>query len=95
MHQNIQCLCETWQLNVGVRTPRRKSEISLYTDNTLESIEFCEELHWNHERSTPRRSETNGIAWRAVRRVEEGTPSVSVQSGLQESWWVEAMECNL
>ena len=36
-------------------------------------------------------SETNGIAERAVRRVEEGTSSVFDQSGLQEGWW--AMEC--
>ena len=29
----------------------------------------------------------------AVRRVKEGTSSVLVQSGLQESLWTEAMEC--
>ena len=46
----------------------------------------CEELHWNHERSTPHRSETNGIAEQGVRRVKERTSSVLVQSGLQESW---------
>ena len=48
-------------------------------------------LNGNHERSTPRRSETSGIAERAVRRVEEGTSSVLVQSGLQVSRWAEAM----
>ena len=46
-----------------------------------------------HERSTPLSSETHGIAERAVRRVTEGTSSVSVQSGLQESWLAVAMEC--
>ena len=35
--------------------------------------------------STPHRSETNGIAERAVRRVEEGTSAVLLQSGLNES----------
>ena len=52
----------------------------------------CEELSWNHGRSTPR--ETNGIAERVVRRVKEGTSSVLAQSGLQESWWAEATECH-
>ena len=69
-------------------TPR-----SMYTDNTQEVIKPCEELNWTHERSMPRRSETNGIAERVAQGVKEGTSSVSVQSGLQECWWAEAMEC--
>ena len=43
-------------------------------------------LSWNHCTSTPHRSETNGIAERAVRRVKEGTSAVLLQSGLNESW---------
>ena len=43
--------------------------------------------------STPHRSETNGIAGRAVRRVKEGTSAVLLQSGLNESWWADSMEC--
>ena len=39
------------------------------------------------------RSETDGIAERAVRRLKEGASSVLVPSGLQENWWAEAMEC--
>ena len=35
----------------------------------LESGKSCEELSWNHRTSTLRRSETNGIAERAVRRI--------------------------
>ena len=35
---------------------------------------------------TPHRSETNGIAERAVRRVKEGTSAVLLQSRLNESW---------
>ena len=42
-------------------------------------------LSWSHERSTPQRFETNGIAERAARREKEGTSSVLVHSGLQET----------
>ena len=41
------------------------------TDNSLEFGKACEDLSWNHCTSTPHRSETNGIAERAVRRVNE------------------------
>ena len=53
----------------------------------------CEDLSWNHRTSTPHRSETNGIAERAVRRVKEGTSAVLLQSGLDEKWWADSMEC--
>ena len=43
--------------------------------------------------STPQRSETNGIADRAVRRAKEGTSAVLLQSGLNESCWADSMEC--
>ena len=43
--------------------------------------------------STPHRTETNGIAERAVRRVKEGTSAVLLQSGLNENWWADPMEC--
>ena len=64
-----------------------------YTDNSLEFGKACEDLSWNHCTSTPHRSETNGIAERAVRRVKEGTSAVLLQSGLNESWWADSMEC--
>ena len=38
------------------------------------------------------RSETDGIAERAVRRVKEGTSAVLLQSGLNESWWADSLE---
>ena len=57
----------------------------IYTDNSLEFGKACEELSWNHCTSTPHRSETNGIAERAVRRVKEGTSAVLLQSGLDEN----------
>ena len=49
---------------------------AIYTDNSLEFGKACEDLSWNHCTSTPHRSETNGIAERAVRRVKEGTSAV-------------------
>ena len=52
--------------------PGRKPKV-IYTDNSLEFGKSCEDLSWNHFTSTPHRSETNGIAERAVRRVKEGT----------------------
>ena len=43
--------------------------------------------------SKPHRSETNGTAERAVSRVKEGTSAVLLQSGLNENWWADSMEC--
>ena len=70
--------------------PERKPKV-IYTDNSLEFDKACEDLSWNHCTSTPHRSETNGIAERAVRRVKEGTSAVLLQSGLNESWWADSM----
>ena len=61
----------------------------IYTDNSLEFGKACEDLSWNHCTSTPHRSETNGIAERAVR----STNAVLLQSGLNANWWADAMEC--
>ena len=59
--------------------PDRKPKV-MYTDNSLEFGKACEDLSWNHCTSTPHRSETNGIAERAVRRVKEGTSAVAIRS---------------
>ena len=67
--------------------PERKPKV-IYTDNSLEFGKACEDLSWNHCTSTPHRSETNGIAERAVRRIEEGTSAVLSQSGLDEKWYL-------
>ena len=72
--------------------PNRKPKV-LYNDNSLEFGKACEDLSGNHCTSTPHRSETNGIAERAVRRVKEGTSAVLLQSGLNESWWADSVEC--
>ena len=60
----------------------------IYTDNFFQFVKACEDLSWNHCRS-----ETHGTAERAVRRVKEGTSAVLLQSGLNESWWADSMEC--
>ena len=66
--------------------PERKPKV-IYTDNSSEFGKACEDLSWNHCTSTPHRSETNGIAERAVRRGKESTSAVLLQSGLNENWW--------
>jgi hypothetical protein len=65
----------------------------IYSDNSGEIKLACKELEFLQDTSTPHRSETNGIAERAVRRVNNGTSSSIVQSGLNDDWWKEAMEC--
>ena len=64
--------------------PKGKPQV-IYTDTSSEFGKVCEDLSWNHCTSTPYRAETNGIAERAVRRVEEGTSAVLLQSGLNEN----------
>ena len=67
---------------------------------------FILTIHWNlaklvknylgiiaHLRLTAPRSETNGIAGRAARRIKEGTSTVLLHSSLDEKWWVDSMEC--
>ena len=70
----------------------RKPKV-IYTDNSLEFGKSCEDLSWNRCTSTPHRSESNGIAERAVRRIKEGTSAVLLQSGLDENWWADSIEC--
>ena len=56
--------------------PSEKPKV-IYTDDSWEFGKSCEDLSCNHRTSTPHRSETNGIAERAVRRVKAGTSAVS------------------
>ena len=72
--------------------PSEKPKV-ICTDNSLEFGKSCEDLSWNHRTSTPHRSETNGIAERAVRRIKQGTSAVLLQCGLDEKWWAHSMEC--
>ena len=84
---------ETQKNLVKFLEPTRKPKV-IYTDNSLEFGKSCEGLSWNHCASTPHRSETNGIAKRTVRRIKEGTSAVLLQSGLDEKWWADSMECH-
>ena len=72
---------------------RRGNQKSFYTDNSLEFGKACEDLSWNHCTSTTHRSETDGIADRAVRRIKEGTSAVLLPSGLDDKWLAESVEC--
>ena len=82
---NTQELASSWNLSGNQK--------SFTLTNSLEFGKACEDLSWNHCKSTPPRSETNGIAERAVRRIKEGMCAVLLQSGLDEDWWADSMEC--
>ena len=62
-----------------------------FTDKSWEFGKCCEDSSWNHRTSTPHRSETNGIAGRAVEGVKEGTSAILLQLGLEERWWTESL----
>ena len=76
---------ETYKSLLKFLEPTRKRKV-IYIDNSLEFGKSCEELSWNHCTSTPHRSETNGIAERAVRRVNEGTSAVLFQWTTNGGW---------
>ena len=88
----VQDLATQWIQSYPCKTKTSQPEV-IYTDKSLEFGKACEDLSWNHCTSTLHRSETNGIAKRAVRRVKEGTHAVLWQSGLDENWWADSMEC--
>ena len=67
-----------------VLEPERNPKV-IYTDNSLEFGKACEDISLNHRTSTPHRSETNGIAERAERRIKEGISAVLLQSDLDEN----------
>ena len=83
---------ETQKSSQNFLEPTRKPKV-IFTDNSLEFGKSCEVLSWNHFSSTPHRSETNGIAERAVRRIKERTSAVLLQSGLDEKLLADSMEC--
>ena len=62
--------------------PSEKPKV-IYTDNSLQFGKSCEDLSWNHCTSTPHRSETNGIAERAVRH-RTSTPHRSEINNIAE-----------
>ena len=83
------------------RKPREAYKSSWSAIGSLKS--FTLTIPWNsakpvkispdHCTSTPHRSERNRIAERALRRVKEGTSAALLQSGLNENFWADSMEC--
>ena len=69
----------------------RRGKNVTHTAHSQEFWQTCEDLSWNHCTSKPHRSETNGIAERAVRGIKEGTSAVLLQSSLDERWCVTAI----
>ena len=65
----------------------------IYTDGSKEFEKAQIDLGWPGDVATPYRSETHGVAERAVRSVKEGTAAILVQSGWDEHWWDPAMQC--
>ena len=106
---DMQSWCRTWPPNGSSHTVQNKNfsgdgkvftkvsrsvtkAKSHFSDNSLEFGKACEELSLNHCTSTPH-PETKGIAERAVRRINEGTSAVLLQSGLDAKWLADSMEC--
>ena len=92
-------LCKTKTSKETVKSLQKFLESSqkakvIFTDNSLEFGISFEELSWNHRTSTPYRSETNGLAERAVRRVKEGTSVELLQFGLDDKCWSDSMKCH-
>ena len=72
--------------------PKQKPGI-VYTDNSKEFEAAFKQLEYLADTSVPHLPQTNGIAERAIRRVNEGTRVLLEQSGLNMVWWADAMRC--
>ena len=64
------------------------------TDNSLDFVKSCEDLSWKSLYVNTTQIGNQWIAERAVRRIQEGTSAVLLQSGLDEKWWADSMECH-
>jgi hypothetical protein len=65
----------------------------VYTDGSKEFKKALTGLGFSKDTSRPYRSQTNGVAERAVRKTKEGTSCVLIQSGFTYVWWPEAWAC--
>ena len=63
----------------------------IFSDNSGEIIDSCEQLGYSHDTCTPHRHQSNGVAERCNRRCKEGTACQLVQSGFMAAWWHLAM----
>ena len=59
---------------------------TFYSDNAPELVKAARDLKWHHDTATPGRPQTNGVAERAVRQVEEGARTVCERAGLAPKW---------
>ena len=78
--------CKTFIL-IGLNATLRRRKLR-WTCNSLEFTRAGEDFCWNHDKSTPYRSETSGIAESAVNTVKKGTSAPG-----SVRWWGEAREC--
>ena len=76
----------------SLEKPSQKPKV-IHTYNLWKFGKYCEESSWNHRATTLHRSETSGIAERAVRRQKEETSAVLLQSGSDDKWRSDSMEC--
>ncbi len=65
----------------------------VYNDNSLELLKACSEPEYPHDTSTLHTPQSNGVSERSVRKVNEGTTNVLLQTGLHPLWWCWAMRC--
>ena len=88
-------------LNEGCES-RHNHKYAVVVRDLAKSLKLLKrKIHWNlanpvknyHGLLTPYRSETNGIAERAIRRVTKGTSAVLLQSELDDKWRSDSMEC--
>ena len=83
---------------------RRKRSLRKFLESSESRKSFAHTNLWNlanpvktyhgiivHPHPIDRRQ--NGVAERAVRRVKVGSSAVLLQSGLDETWWADSMEC--
>ena len=61
-----------------------------HSDGACELVKAATDLGWCHGTSTPGRSETNGVAEAAVKKVTYGTTTVLEHAGFESKWWPRA-----
>ena len=75
--------------------PRNKLRLQHSTTilNYAKSIMFPQTWNLLNPDTSPFRNKIGLLRERAVRRIKEGTSAVLLQSGLDEQWWTDSMEC--
>ena len=63
-----------------------------YSDNAPELVRAAKDLKWHHDTATPGRPQTNGVAERTVKQVEEGARTICEHAGLEPQWWPRAVK---